>query len=213
MFAHRLPSRGELATVTMTAAGVALFLTAARPSLGHVPRSTWQAGALTAFGMLAAMGAILCARQCQVGQRAGFFYGLASGVMFGLVAGLLKLTSSLLSASHSPLTLVSSWSTWAVIAIGLSGVAATQYGYRATGISASLCTLNMTDVVVALAFGDVVFGEVPAHDPLALSLELVAVILVTLGLRRLSAAVSHKPDSAGAQQSITESAEPASSAT
>jgi drug/metabolite transporter (DMT)-like permease len=182
--ARRWPSGGELATVAVTAAGVALFLVAARPDPGHLPGSPWAAVSLTGGGAAVAAVAAVSARRCRSSRRTGFLLGLASGVLFGLVAGLLKLTSAQVSAG-SLLTLVTSWPAWTVLVIGAAGVATTQHGYRATGMSASLCALNMTDVVVALVFGLVVFGEVPAHDVTALLLEAVAVLLVIVGLRRL----------------------------
>jgi drug/metabolite transporter (DMT)-like permease len=183
-FARRWPGRRELATVTMIAAGVAIFLLAAVPGPGHLPGSPWRAVTLTVGGVVVATGAVLGARSCRSARRVGFLLGLASGLVFGLVAGLLKLTTSLVDTGR-PVDLLTSWSAWAVLGLGAAGVATTQYGYRATGMSASLCALNMTDVVAALLFGYVVFGEVPAHDPVALLLEAVAVVLVTVGLRRL----------------------------
>jgi len=184
--ARRLPSRGELATVTVTAAGLALFLVSARPDAGHMPITQWTAGALTAGGVVVAGTAIWWAGHCQVGERAALWFGIASGVMFGLTAGLVKLTTSLAGAGPHGWSFLTFWSTWTVVLIGLTGVAVNQRAYRAARMSASLPVLNITDVLIALLFGVVVFGETPAHTPLALAGEVVAFVLVAVGLRRLS---------------------------
>ncbi len=85
----------------------------------------------------------------------------------------------------SPSTLLGVWSTWAVVVVGLSGVAINQRAYRAARLSASMPVLNIVDVLVALAFGVVVLGENPAHTPSAVAGQLVALTCVAVGLRRL----------------------------
>jgi hypothetical protein len=130
--------------------------------------------------------------RCRSSERAAFWFGVASGVLFGLVAGLVKLTTVTIPdhPTHSPgpppFTFLGLWSTWAVLVVGLSGVAVNQRAYRAARLSASMPVLNIVDVLVALAFGVIVFGENPAHSPLAVAGQLVALACVGVGLRRLS---------------------------
>lgn len=183
---RRLPSRSELATVTLTAAGLALFLVAAPSTVGHVPTTSWDSVALTAAGAVAAATATWWAGRSSNGERAALWFGVASGVLFGLVAGLVKLTTTLVTSGQHPFTVLTLWSTWAVLAIGLSGVAVNQRAYRAARLSASMPILNIVDVLVALLFGIVVFGETPVHTPLAVAGELVGFACVAFGLRRLS---------------------------
>lgn len=187
---RRLPSRSELGTVSLTAAGLALFLLAAQPTAGHAPTSLWLSGALTVLGGAAAVVAAWGASRCRTGERAALWFGVASGVLFGLVASLVKLTTTLSGAaagsgSH-PFAFLGLWSTWAVLVTGLSGVALNQRAYRAARLSASMPVLNIVDVAVAVAFGVAVFGEVPAHSPLAVLGQVVALTCVAVGLRRLS---------------------------
>ena len=73
-----------------------------------------------------------------------------------------------------------------MLAAGLSGVAINQRAYRAARLSASMPVLNIVDVLVALIFSVIVFGETPAHSPLALAGQLVGFACVAIGLRRLS---------------------------
>ena len=189
--ARRRPSRSELATVALTAAGIALFLVAASPTAGHMPTHSSVSIVLTVAGGGVAAAATWWGGRCQAPERSAFWFGVASGVLFGLVASLVKFTSMTM-ADHSahtygapPASLLGLWSTWAILVVGLVAVAINQRAYRAARLSASMPVLNIVDVLVALAFGVVVFGETPAHDPLTVAVQLVALTCVGAGLRRL----------------------------
>jgi hypothetical protein len=179
--ARRVPSAHELGTVVMTVAGLCLFLAVARPAVGRVPATQWRTAVTTSAGVLVAVLAAGCAGRCRRGPRAASLFGIASGVLFGLVAGLLKLTVSLPGLTE----VLTSWTTWAALVIGAAGVATTQRGYRVARMSACMPVLTVTDVVVAVVFGVVVFGEVPAHGPAPVLGELVAGLMVLVGLWRL----------------------------
>ncbi|MCW2817602.1 MAG: hypothetical protein JWR42_389 [Marmoricola sp.] len=192
--ARRWPSARELGTVAMTASGLALLLVVADPTVGRAPVGPGPAIMVTVCGVVTAVLAAGCADRWGGDERAALLYGIASGVLFGLVAGLLKLTVLLLASTSHPLDLLGSWTTWAVVALGTAGVITTQRGYTAAGMSSSMPVLNVTDVVVALLFGAVVFHQVPAHDPVALVGELLAAGLVVVGLRRLALDDGFAPD-------------------
>lgn len=197
--ARRLPSLSELATVTLTAVGLASFLVAAQPTVGHAPTTTWVSVALTAVGTVVAVTATWRAGRCD-GERAALWFGVASGVLFGLVAGLVKVTTTLAASGQHPWGFLTLWTTWAVLAAGLSGVAVNQRAYRVARLSASMPVLNIVDVLVALAFGIVVFGETPAHSPLAVAGQLVGFACVAVGLRRLSRGELFADDRAPSQR-------------
>ncbi|MCW2867333.1 MAG: hypothetical protein JWR20_1521 [Marmoricola sp.] len=184
--ARRWPSARELGTVALTVSGLALLLVVADPTVGHPPLGQRAAITVTVGGVVVAVVAAGCAGRCRRDGRTALLFGIASGVLFGLVAGLLKLTVTLLASTSQPLDLLGSWTTWAVVGLGVAGVVTTQRGYTAAGMSASMPVLNVTDVLVALLFGAVVFGQVPAHDPLSLLGGLLAAGLIILGLRRLA---------------------------
>lgn len=193
--ARRLPSRSEISTVTLTAVGLALFLVAAQPTAGHAPTTTWVSVALAATGTVVAGTATWWADRCD-GERAALWFGVASGVLFGLVAGLVKLTTTLAAPALHPWGFLTLWTTWAVLAAGLSGVAINQRAYRAARLSASMPVLNIVDVLVALIFGIVVFGETPAHSPLAVTGQVAGFACLAIGLRRLSRSDLFADDSA-----------------
>jgi hypothetical protein len=111
--------------------------------------------------------------------------GVGSGVLFGITAGMLKLIARDVGAGGL-LALASGWHLWGLIGAGALGLALNQYAYQAAPLSASLPVVNVVDVVVALAFGWVVFGEVPAHGAVSLLVQAGALVCVAGGLRGIA---------------------------
>jgi len=185
---RRPPHRGELATVAVTAAGLALFLVAARPGASHSAGWPMALGSTVVAAALAGAAAAWAGRRRGVPRASG--YGFACGVLFGVTGGLVKLAGAHAATGHGfgghLWSLMSAWPTWALVLTGLSGVVLNQRAYRAAPLSASMPLLNIVDVLVAIAFGLLVFGEVPAHSPLAVLGEAIAMVLMLVGLRRLA---------------------------
>ncbi len=185
---RRLPHRGELGTVALTATGLALFLLAAHPLSSQRSSSTVAMLAAAAGALIALVAAWWAGRRSGVRRAGG--YGLAAGVLFGVTAGLVKLAADAATSGRGLgghlMALATAWPAWAVVAVGMSGVVLNQRAYRAGPLSASMPLLNIVDVLVAIGFGVLVFGEVPDHDPAALALEAVALVLMALGLWRLA---------------------------
>lgn len=185
---RRAPRLGELGTVTLTAAGLALFLLAADPRPSQQAASGLALVATVVLAVVAAGVARWASRQGGSPQATG--YGLAAGTLFGLTAGLVKLAAARSADAVGPgghlLALATAWPAWAIVLTGLSGVALNQRAYRAGPLSASMPLLNIVDVLVAIGFGVLVFGEVPAHHPTALLGQAAALVLMSVGLRRLA---------------------------
>lgn len=193
---RRLPSWGELVTVAVTASGLAVLLVASRPTAGHGPVNEVIAVVATVAGAGLAAGAVVVSAQCHDPHRAATWLGIAAGILFGLVAGLVKLAFAQVHASSTggQLALVHSWAAWAVPVVGLSGVAINQRAYRAARLSASMPILNIVDVLVALGIGIAVFREVPDHTPAAVLGQTLALACIAFGLWRLSRSPVLDPD-------------------
>jgi hypothetical protein len=127
---------------------------------------------------------LLAGRARSAATRAGL-YGVVAGVLFGMVAALVKLALQRLS-DGGVVSLLTGWPIWLVVVLGLSGVAVNQQAYRVGALSASMPILNVVNVLVALTFGVLVFHEIPAHTPLALAIEVAALACIAGGLAGLS---------------------------
>lgn len=179
---RRMPSLGEIRAVVLTAAGLAVFLVASNPSEGRPAERGWSSG-LLALGVVAvAVVASAVAERIQgFPRQRAFFLGITAGALFGLVAGLLKMSLQAFSDGGVHLVLTT-WPAWALLAAGAGGVLTNQRAYRVAELSASMPVLNIVNVLTALTFGFTVFHEIPRHSPLMLLVEALALAAISAGL-------------------------------
>jgi hypothetical protein len=179
---RRLPSVTELRAVLVTAAGLAVFLVASDPTAGH--HAGLGAGTLTlaGVGVLVALVANVVAERVQDDpRRKAFFLGVVGGVLFGLVAGFLKLALQGLDDGGVS-GMLTAWPTYGVLLAGAGGVLTNQRAYRTAGLSASMPALNIVNGLTSLIFGFTVFSEVPRHSPLFVLIEAGALGCMAVGL-------------------------------
>jgi glucose uptake protein GlcU len=122
-------------------------------------------------------------------QRAGLL-GAGAGVMFGLTAGLLKVVTNAIAAGQV-LTLGFLVSFGCLVGAGVLGTAMNQRAYQIAPLSFSMPVVNVVDIVVAVLFGVLVFGEAPAHSPGLLLLQAGGLTVAVLGLRMIASLKSH----------------------
>jgi uncharacterized membrane protein len=198
LMSRRMPHGLELSSVTITTIGLAVFLVATDPSDGKDGSASWVAFAVTITGMaIAFMFSWLSSRVSGPRRRAGLL-GVTAGVMFGVVAGLVKLVIGQM-LDGGPWAMLASWPLWLLLVAGATGIISNQRAYRIASLSASLPVLNIVDVVVALLVGLVVFEQIPAHSPAAIALELAALAAVAFGLRGLAHVEEHVEEEAASR--------------
>ncbi len=193
--ARHLPQAGEVLAVAVTATGLAAFLVVSDPVVGSQPLDR---GTLALVFTGVALAVALLVHRVAGGRwtstRRASLLGITAGILFGLVAGLLKLTLDM-ARDDGAVAALTAWPVWTLIVVGLSGVTLNQRAYRAGALSASMPILNIVNVLVALGFGLVVFHEVPVHSAGALMVEVLSLVCVAWGLRALSAS----PELSGVQ--------------
>ena len=179
---RRMPSLTELRAVTITAFGLAVFLVASNPTAGN--RATLGTATVALVGIIAVLAVLAdfaASRVRNDPRRKAFLLGVVGGVLFGLVAGLLKL--SLQELNDSGLGgMLASWPPYALLVAGAGGVLTNQRAYRVAALSASMPALNIVNGLTALVFGFTVFGEVPRHSPLFIVIEAGALGCMAAGL-------------------------------
>lgn len=186
--AGRRPSRAEMVSVSISAAGLATFVVVAAASPGTIRVGERTVAGLVGAGFLLATAVVVVSTRLRRAWSRAVGLGVASGLLFGLTAGLMKLVGQQLSADGFWRSF-GDWPVWALAGVGCLGLALNQYAYRIAPLSASMPVVNVVDVLVALLFGWVVFGEVPAHGAPNLLVQLGALTCTTVGLRRIARAV------------------------
>lgn len=179
-----VPPPRELLGVTLTTAALGCFLVVADPR-AESNADDLRAVMVWLVGLCAIAALVFAANRLRSPVRASFLLGSASGVCFGLTAGLLKMISNDFGADGL-MGALSSWHLYAQIATGLAGIAINQRAYHLAPLAISMPALNVVDVLVALAFGVMVFGEVPTRHPAGIAVLGLCLVLMGLGLRMLA---------------------------
>jgi drug/metabolite transporter (DMT)-like permease len=180
--AHRMPSRVELQAVLVAAVGLAVFLVASDPTVGKPAGLGAGTVTLAVVGALVALAANVTASRIKDDpRRKAFFLGVVGGVLFGLVAGFLKIALQERDAGGLD-AMLRAWPTYALVVAGLGGVLTNQRAYRTAGLSASMPALNVVNGLTSLVIGFTIFSEVPRHSPLFLVIEAGALCCMAVGL-------------------------------
>ena len=177
------PTRTELVAVSLTAAGLALFLVMSDPATSETDPEHGTAATMVVLGWCA-IAVIVVAQPGWSPRLRAAMLGVAAGVTFGLTAGLVKLiTVDLAEGSVSGPTVLA---VVALVASGVTGISINQHAYRLAALSTSMPVLNVVSVCVAVLFGALVFAEYPALDAAALISQVAALLLMGVGLRMVA---------------------------
>lgn len=170
------PPRRTIFWGAATAVGLGMFLVGAGPTGGtDVPdgrAAAWLIG-VGSVGVLVALRASLT-----FPSHRGLLLGTAGGIVFGLMAGAIKSTTSAWSAGE----LLTSWPLYVMVTVGLTGFLLNQHIYNRTRLPESLPMLNLVNPLTALTFGVVVFAERPSGSLPSLVLEVAGLAVVLTGI-------------------------------
>ncbi len=174
----RLRAQDWLGAVAVCA-GLAVFLIVARPAPGHdnVHLSKWIA-LLTAAGVVCAVMLLAC-RHRSLRQRAVLLSGVA-GISYGVSAALTKTCAHLLTRGIP--VLLTHWQPYVLIIIGVGGMVVSQSAFQAGTLDASLPTMTVVDPIVSILIGAVAFGESLDIGALNSSTEVIALLVMTIGV-------------------------------
>jgi drug/metabolite transporter (DMT)-like permease len=177
------PDPREWGWAALLVVGLTLFLRAARPtsgpSIGDDSRM-WTLGCVAvALIALAVVLGYMPARR----HRAALL-GFAAGIAYGISAALMKYCYGL--ASDHFTRLLTSWPAYTLIVVGTAGILLNQNAYRSGPLAGALPPLAIADPAVAVTFGVVAFGESLSTRPVALVLQAIGVIAVSVAIVQLA---------------------------
>jgi drug/metabolite transporter (DMT)-like permease len=182
---RRRPPWAAVRAVGFTVVGLAVFLSFADLQRGTTAPRVPMAVCLVVLGGAAATAISRCGARRLAPQARAALLGVTAGVLFGLTAGLLKLLGSVLGSgarsAESVMIIVGS-----LILVGLMGTAVNQRAYQIAPIAFSMPLVNVVDIMVALLFGALVFGELPGHSMTGVVLQAMALGCVAWGLRGIA---------------------------
>jgi drug/metabolite transporter (DMT)-like permease len=184
----KVKRRDWLAVVAMSA-GIGLFLRVASPSGGrpHAPGSSWWlAGLVTSAVVLLALAMAFGPgnRPGASRPRRAAVLGAATGIAWGFVAAVIKELSSHLSGGIG--AIVSSWSLYALIAVGAATLLLASHALAAGPLAASQPGFTILDPLSASLLGAFLFGEHIRTGGFGLAGEALALAAVMAGASVLS---------------------------
>jgi drug/metabolite transporter (DMT)-like permease len=175
-------TRRQWLGTALTVGGLVLFLVTSRPGHGH-PRGSLGGWLLLGLVATVVVGALTYLAHVRPQWRA-LTLGLASGVIFGVIAALAERCAHLLS--HGLLHALASWPPYALAVCAALGLQLTQSAFQAGDIKWSLPALTVVEPLVAICIGQLLFGEHIALDGASIAAELIGLVLMAAGVFSLS---------------------------
>jgi hypothetical protein len=179
----------EVGWAALLVAGLAGFLVTAAPNAAVGPETADPVPAIVATlcGAVAVACLVFAAgrARCAAHWRARLL-GAAAGILFAAQAALLKSTVGLVGDGVG--ALLGNWQPYALILVGLGGIACSQVAYRSAPLSTSLPVVNTVNPLLGIVAGAVVYHENVHYSGLPLLLEAVclgSLVAATLSLSRL----------------------------
>jgi drug/metabolite transporter (DMT)-like permease len=155
---HSRLGRREWACVLVMAVTLASMLYALSPSAGKTSGVRWYAWLIAIVVNLAVVGALVAyGRRGRGGTRRAGMLGVAAGSTFGLTAALIKaMTGTFAGGIGAVLT---HWELYGMIAAGALGMFLLQSALNAGRLIAAQPGLTLSDPIVSVLWGVLVFGE------------------------------------------------------
>jgi drug/metabolite transporter (DMT)-like permease len=180
---HRRISASDVGSTVLMMAGLAVFLSAAHPGLGH-PQASVEAWTFLTVAIAMACGLMVVGARGGSRRRAAVLLGAGSGTAFGYVAALTERTGHLLNGGV--IHVLSSWEPYALAVGGVGALLLTQSAFHAGALRLSLPTLTVAQPLVAVIIGLVLFGEsinsegsAPGWESLGLAMVIFGVFTLT----------------------------------
>ena len=130
------------------------------------------------------IGAIFIVRRTDSSRSRAWIMGLAAGLSFALGAALTKLTVQQLQ--YGVWAVFSSWQVYALLLSGILAIIMTQNTYGAGPVVTSQPTMELTEPIVCIALGMILFGDTINYQPSALILEAITGLIACIGIWLLS---------------------------
>jgi drug/metabolite transporter (DMT)-like permease len=180
---HR-PHPTDLAAVGLGAFGLAVFLSAVEPRAG-VTNPSQLAWLGVGLGCGAVIGVCLLLARGASGTRRGTLLGAATGVLYAVVAALLKAVITRLTTD--PVALLADWHLYALAAVGLAGLLLNQNAFQEGPLTAPLTALTLVDPVVSVVIAVTTFHEQLSVNPPRVVIGALALLAMAYGVWMTSA--------------------------
>lgn len=195
-------SRRAVLAAGLTVLGLAIFLVIQPDVESRDPQSVlgWLPG-LVLVAIMA--GLALSVALSRRGRIRAVALGVTAGTVFALSAALVKTWGAILGAGGLP-ALATSWELWTALGCGLVGVLLSQAAFQCGALGGPLGAMMVTDPVIGVSLGGIVFGESFATGLLAAA-QIAGLVLTLAGVWLLAGGEQRPPAGSGAPVARAES--------
>jgi hypothetical protein len=175
----RRPMRRDLVGVVLAGIGLGTFVSVADPRPGDVePVEADLRWVVLGAGLIIA--ALVTISRRVPGDGRATMLGIATGAGYALSASLAKACVD--EATTAGWALLYDWRLFALIIAGGCSVVLNQNAYQAGGLAGPLTGIVLTDPLGSVVIAVVAYNEVIRHSPLALAVEAVALVVMSIGV-------------------------------
>jgi drug/metabolite transporter (DMT)-like permease len=191
--------RDVLAALAVTA-GLGVFLVVADPQGGREDATT--AAWIASFGVAAAICVplVIAGRRANTPAMKATLLGIATGILWGLSAGLTKTVVE--DLDEGVLSLLGDWHLYALAVVGWASLTLAQASLQAGALAPAVATQAAVDPIASVLLGTLAFEETIHHGALGVAGSLAGFAAMVAGIVVL----------ASSQASTSSSEEPSASA-
>ncbi len=180
LWSRRSLGRREWAGALTLMGGLVMFVVAAGPGTSKVmlvSHESWMIAGLTIVAVV--MAVVWLAKRTSVAEEATLL-ALGAGILYGLQDALTQRTIALFPRGIE--VVVSTWQPYALLAVAIVGLLLAQSAFEAAPLAASLPAITIAEPLTGIALGAGLFGQDVRLSGLALGFEMVALVLMVIGV-------------------------------
>jgi drug/metabolite transporter (DMT)-like permease len=192
--------RREVLAALAVTAGLGVFLVVADPQGGREDATT--AAWFASFGVAAAVCVplVLAGRRASTPAMKATLLGIATGVLWGLSAGLTKAVVE--DLDEGVLSLLGDWHLYALAVVGWASLTLAQASLQAGALAPAVATQAALDPIASVLLGTLAFEETLHHGALGVAGSLAGFVAMVGGIVVLASAQGGQTPSVEATQGV-----------
>lgn len=186
---HRRASLQEWLGALAVVVGIAIFIIAMNPSAGdpHASAGGWIIA--SSIVIVLTVVALVVGWRLSGAPRSAL-YGIASGLMWGLMIVFMKTVTAQFTGSSSIWSKLGHMFTtpyvYCLAVTAIVGFLFLQSAFQAGSLTNALAAYTVVEIVVAVILGIILFGERPHHSPIELAFTFIAAAIMFAGIVTLA---------------------------
>ena len=183
--------RREVLAALAVTVGLGVFLVVADPQGGREDATT--AAWFASFGVAAAVCVplVLAGRRASTPAMKATLLGIATGVLWGLSAGLTKAVVE--DLDEGVVSLLGDWHLYALAVVGWTSLTLAQASLQAGALAPAVATQAALDPIASVLIGTLAFEETIHHGALGIAGSLLGFAAMVGGIVVLASAQSSEP--------------------